>query len=167
MLAPSSDRFAFKAPRYSETWSVKPISESKSSARCCAFVVLDNNLMASSSCRDLCVRRVAHESLQPAKDSKKATSGNHGLLDHIVRAFHPRVSFIRERKKNRLHGTSWSFTCQVLGFQQLQLLSNALLNGLNSRYIKLAHQGDNFSWSSGSCCSSGTMHIGVAIIWQT
>lgn len=103
-LVPSPDRLAFKAPRYSETWSVKPISESKSSARCCAFVVLDNNLMASSSCRDLCVRRV-HTWITATCERPHKCDFRQTWLVRLVRSYMKKViapkGFIRERKKNR------------------------------------------------------------------
>ena len=45
----ASDLLAFNEPRYSDAWSVKPTSDSRSSARCWALLVLESSLMASSS----------------------------------------------------------------------------------------------------------------------
>ena len=100
-LVPSPDRLAFKATRYSETWSVKPISESKSSARCCAFVVLDNNLMASSSCRDLCVRRVHTWITATCERPQKCDFRQTWLVRSYMKKVISPKGFIRERKKNR------------------------------------------------------------------
>lgn len=100
-LVPSPDRLAFKATRYSETWSVKPISESKSSARCCAFVVLDNNLMASSSCRDLCVRRVHTWITATCERPQKCDFRQTWLVRSYMKKVISPKGFIRERKNNR------------------------------------------------------------------
>ena len=45
----ASDLLAFNEPRYSDAWSVKPTSDSRSSALCWALLVLESSLMASSS----------------------------------------------------------------------------------------------------------------------